>query len=295
MSLLLVSLPGNEAMTKRLAEHMDAEISILECRSFPDGESYLRYRTEVEGKQVVIVCTLDRPNEKLLPLVFAASTARDLGAVRIGLVTPYLAYMRQDRRFQPGEALTSEIFARWISSQFDWLVTVDPHLHRRSALSDIYEIPASKEETAPLFASWIAENVNHPLLIGPDEESEQWVGAIARACGASHLILEKTRKGDRDVVISIPTIADLENTSPVLVDDIISTGHTMIETLRQLQLAGAHKFICMGVHGIFAEGAYEKLLQAGAGRVVTANTITHESNVIDVSKEISEAIGELLV
>ena len=294
MKPLLAPLPGNEEMAAGVAENIGGEIATLECRSFPDGESYVRYLTPVEGRKLALICSLDRPNEKFLPLAFAASTARELGAAQIGLVAPYLAYMRQDRRFQTGEALTSGIFARSISSLFDWLVTVDPHLHRRSSLSEIYNIPARVVHAAPLFASWITENIERPLLIGPDEESEQWVGAIATACGAPHLVLKKERKGDRDVVVSIPKIADLTNHTPVLMDDIISSGHTMMKTIEQLKSAGASGPICMAVHGIFAEGAYEKLQQAGAVRIVTANTIAHESNVIDVTETLSGGIVDLL-
>ncbi len=294
MTLLLVPLPGNEEMAARVAENIGGEIATLECRSFPDGESYVRYLTPVEGRKIVLICSLDRPNEKFLPLAFAASTARELGAAQIGLAAPYLAYMRQDRRFQPGEALTSGIFAHSISSLFDWLVTVDPHLHRRESLSEIYDIPARAVQAAPLFASWIVENVDHPYLIGPDEESAQWVGAIAAACGASHQVLSKERKNDREVVVSIPKIADLKSHTPVLMDDIISSGHTMVKTIEQIRVEGTSKPICIAVHGIFSEGAYEKLRQAGTHRVVTANTIAHESNVIDVSKIISDGMGEFL-
>jgi ribose-phosphate pyrophosphokinase len=293
MKPLLVPLPGNAAMAERIAKNIGGEIATLECRSFPDGESYVRYVSPLKGRNLALICSLDYPNEKYLPLAFAVSTARELGALQIGLVAPYLAYMRQDQRFHPGEALTSEIFARSISSLFDWLVTVDPHLHRRSDLSEIYQIPTRKVQAAPLFASWIAANIDHPLLIGPDQESEQWVAAIARACGAPHLVLKKERKGDRDVVISIPNIANLERTTPVLMDDIISSGHTMLETIQQLQSAGARDSVCMAVHGLFAEGAYEKLQQSGANPIVTANTIAHASNVLDVSEIIADAAREL--
>jgi len=293
MKPLLVALPGNETMAGCIAENIGGEIAAVESRLFPDGESYFRYLSPVEGRCVALICTLDHPNEKFFPLAFAASTARECGATKVGLVAPYLAYMRQDRRFQPGEALTSSIFARSLSSLFDWLVTVDPHLHRRSTLSEVYEIPTHKVQAAPLFASWITENVDHPLLIGPDEESEQWVGAIAQACGASHLVLKKERKGDRDVAISMPMIADLERITPVLIDDIISSGHTMMKTVEQLNSAGAQDSICMAVHGIFADGAYEKLQRTGARRIVTANTIAHASNAIDVSGVISREIEKL--
>nr|TFG52792.1 MAG: ribose-phosphate pyrophosphokinase [Hyphomicrobiales bacterium] len=294
MTALLVALPGNEAMAENIAKHVGGEIASLESRSFPDGESYFRYLSPLEGRSVALICTLDRPNKKFLPLAFAAATARELGASQIGLIAPYLAYMRQDQRFHAGEALTSTIFARTISPLFDWLITVDPHLHRRSSLSEIYDIPAHIVQASPLFASWITKNVEHPILIGPDEESAQWVGAIAGTCHAPHVILKKERKGDRDVAVSMPAIAGLESATPILIDDIISSGHTMRETIEHLKLAGARAPICMAVHGIFAENAYEILLQTGAVRIVTANTITHESNAIDVCRVISGALGKIL-
>jgi ribose-phosphate pyrophosphokinase len=109
---------------------------------FPDGESYLRLQTDVSNKHVAILCTLDRPDGKFLPMAYAAATARELGATRVGLVAPYLAYMRQDRRFKNGEAVTSTYFARMVSASFDWLVTVAPHLHRHASLDEIYGIPS---------------------------------------------------------------------------------------------------------------------------------------------------------
>ena len=168
----------------------------------------------------------------MLPLLFAAATARELGASRVGLVAPYLAYMRQDRRFKPGEAVTSRQVARLLSDAFDWLVTVDPHLHRYSSLADIYSIPTHVVHAAPLIAEWIKANVTNPLIIGPDSESEQWVAAVASDVGAPYSVLEKVRHGDRDVEIRLKDLEQWKGRTPVLVDDIISTGRTMIEAVR---------------------------------------------------------------
>jgi len=133
---------------------------------------------------------------------------------------------RQDRRFQPGEAVTSTYFAKILSSQIDWMVTVDPHLHRRSSLAEIYSIPTQVMHAAPLISDWIRNEVKKPLLIGPDSESEQWVAAVARDAVAPHLVLQKVRHGDRDVEISVPEVARWRDHIPVLVDDIVSTGRT---------------------------------------------------------------------
>src|SRR5688572_9594034 len=96
---LLIPLPGNGDLAARIATCLNAELGALETRNFPDGETYLRFCSDCRGRQIVLVCTLDRADPKFLPLVFAATTARQLGAAGIGLVVPYLAYMRQDKRF----------------------------------------------------------------------------------------------------------------------------------------------------------------------------------------------------
>lgn len=280
---LLIPLPGNDHMVDGLAKAIGADVGRVAIRRFPDGETYLRYEGSIAGRSLVLLCTLDRPDDKFLPLAFAAAAARDLGAPRVGLVAPYLAYMRQDRRFQPGEAVTSTYFANLLSGQIDWLVTVDPHLHRRSSLAEIYSIPTQVLHAAPLISDWIRNQVKMPLLIGPDSESEQWVAAVARDAGAPHVVLHKVRHGDRDVEISVPDVVRWRDHTPVLVDDIVSTGRTMIETIGHLKRAGMQPPVCIGVHGIFAGEAFGELMAAGAGKVVTTNAVPHETNAIDVT------------
>ncbi|MBN9274005.1 MAG: ribose-phosphate diphosphokinase, partial [Mesorhizobium sp.] len=200
---IILALPGNDAFARSLADAGAGELGVIETRYFPDGETYVRLASDVAGKTVLLISTLARPDEGFLRLVFVADAARSLGASEVTLIAPYLAYMRQDRRFQPGEAITSRTFARLVSSSFDRLVTVDPHLHRYPALSALYDIPAHTVHAAPLLANWIAASIAKPLVIGPDEESEQWVSAIAARIGAPHAVLRKVRHGDRDVDIEL--------------------------------------------------------------------------------------------
>jgi ribose-phosphate pyrophosphokinase len=287
---LIVALPGNDDLAARLARGLGAELAGTEFRRFPDGESYVRFDTDVAGRSLVLACTLDRPDEKFLTLMFAAMNARELGAARVGLVAPYLAYLRQDKRFKPGEAVTSTLFARLLSGGLDWLATIDPHLHRLSALDAIYPIPTRVQHAAPLVARWIAKRVSQPLLIGPDMESEQWVGAIAAECGAPHIVLEKRRRGDRAVDIFVPDMRLFQDRTPVLVDDIISSARTMIETLSQLRKAGMKPAICVGVHAVFGAEAHAALRAAGATGIATTNTIPHETNDIDVTPLLAEAV-----
>jgi ribose-phosphate pyrophosphokinase len=287
----MVIYPGNESLGRRLAETLGTDIAPLTMRQFPDEEIYVRLSASCEGREVIVVASLDRPNPKVLPLLFLVDLAHELGARRVILVAPYLAYMRQDTRFKPGEAVTSRSFAKLLSGGIDALVTVDPHLHRYEALAELYSVPARVIHVAPLMAEWIQAQIERPLLIGPDSESEQWVADVAGRASAPYVVLEKTRRGDWDVEVSVPDVERWHDHRPVLVDDIISTARTMIETVRHLRRAELPAPICVGVHAVFAGDAYLALRAAGVERVATTNTIAHESNQIDVSGAIAAAVG----
>jgi ribose-phosphate pyrophosphokinase len=289
MTPLIIPLPGNVAMAAALAGRLDAELGRLETRRFPDQELYLRLPVDVAGRSVTFVCTLDRPNEKLMQLLFAAATARELGAASVGLVAPYLAYLRQDARFQPGEAVTSRPVAKLLSEAFDWLATVDPHLHRFKSLAEIYRIPCRVVSAAPLMARWIGDNVPDAVVIGPDSESRQWVSAVAGASGFPFTVLTKRRRGDRDVSIEVKQPSVLAGRQPVLVDDIISSGRTMLEAVRVVRAMTGRAPVCMAVHGIFADRADDALARAGA-RVITCNTIPQATAALDVAPLIAAAL-----
>lgn len=276
---LLFAFPEQQA----LARTLKAERGEWEWRHFPDGESYVRVMSEVRGKAVAILCSLDRPDEKTLPLLFLTRTLKELGAAKVTLIAPYLGYMRQDKRFQDGEAVTSEIFGSLLSAAIDALVTVDPHLHRHARLEDIYRCECTVLSAAPLMAQWIKAQVKHPVIVGPDMESEQWVQQVAAMTAAPYVILEKTRRGDHDVEVTLPDMTPYRQHTPVLVDDIISTATTMIKTMTQLHQKAFTEIACVATHGLFAGDSYARLVQAGATHVVTANTIPHDSNALDIS------------
>lgn len=293
-SPVLISLSSHDGIGRNLAAALSAEYANFKLRRFPDSEVYLRFETALAGRPVVVLDALDHPDEKMLPVLFSAATARDLGALSVGLVCPYLPYMRQDKRFQAGEAITSTYFAQLLSAHFDWLVTVDPHLHRRKSLSEIYRIPAQALHAAPLLGEWIKREVVNPLLIGPDSESEQWVNGVARAADAPSIVLQKVRRGDRDVEVSVPQIERWPDRTPVLIDDVISSGQTMIAAVEHLNKAGTVKPLCVAVHGIFADTAYQDLISAGAAKIVTSNSVLHPTSEIDLCDLLAQGIHPLL-
>jgi ribose-phosphate pyrophosphokinase len=285
----VLAVPGNELHARQLADRLGVTPCPVELRRFPDGELYVRVSADLAGQDVVLVGSLLGSGDSFLTIAFLAGTARDLGAKSVGLVAPYLAYMRQDAVFHPGEGVTARYVGRLMSQVVDWLVTVDPHLHRLDALERVYSIPTSIARAAPAIARYVASQVEHPVLVGPDAESVQWVSAVAEGCGAPYLILEKTRRGDRDVSISTPEKAWNGHT-PVLIDDIVSTGKTMIEATRQLRAAGSAPPLCIAIHAVFADALEAELLSAGARGIVTCDTVPHATNRICIADSIASAV-----
>lgn len=243
---------------------------------------------------MILLCTLARPDEKLVPLLFAAAEAKRQGAASVGLVAPYLAYMRQDKAFLPGEAVSSVTFAQLLSEHFNWLVTIDPHLHRYRDLGQIYSVPAVAASASDLVGDWIAANVRQPcVIVGPDEESRQWVDRIADRAGATATVLRKQRSGDFSVLIDGHALDRLKTGRVVIVDDIASSARTMIEAVKLVKASTGRPPVCAVVHPIFAGDSYERLLSAGAAKVVSTNTIQHPTNAIDISEVLAESISRI--
>lgn len=293
MSAVVLALPESESLGRQLSRLAGMALGVVELRHFPDGETYLRIDAQCAEKSVVLACTLDRPDHKLLPLVFLADAVRELGASRVGLVAPYLAYMRQDRRFHPGEAVTSRTFAGLLSRYVDWLVTIDPHLHRYRSLTQVYVVPNRVVHAAPALAEWIATHVDRPVVVGPDEESAQWVKDVADRVGAPYVVMRKTRRSDRVVNVSAPDVNAYRMHTPVVVDDIVSSAQTMAETVKKLVAAGMRAPVCVGVHALFSETAEQALRDAGAAQIVTTTSVPHATSRIDIVPLLIPAIHEL--
>lgn len=290
MKPLLFTLNAAPSLAEALAA-AGLEVGTFDTRQFPDGETYLRLLSAVAGRDVVLLCTLDHPDLRTLPLLFAAAAAKEQGARSVGLIAPYLGYMRQDKAFQPGEAVTSVRYARLLSGAIDWLITVDPHLHRHPTLDAIYTVPSFAVTAAEPIAEWLRGHVPDPVLIGPDEESAQWVGRIAELARARFTVLRKTRRGDRDVSIAGDGLDLPPDATPVIIDDIASSARTMIEAVRLVHAAGHRPPVCVAVHPLFAGDSFERLQAERPAAIVSSNSIAHPSNAIDVSGQISAAIG----
>lgn len=293
MSRLLFNMGLEEQVAESIRSYLHAQLGQFEHRTFPDGESYLNILETVKGVDCIVLINGVQPDAQCLSWIFMANTLKELGATSVGVLIPYLPYMRQDTRFKPGECVTSRHFARLMSEAFDWLMTTDPHLHRYHALSDIYTIHTKIVPAAPAIARWVAASVTNPVIIGPDIESQQWVKEVASLVGCPYEVLLKERSGDRDVSVSLPERNDLRGHTPVLVDDIISTGRTMAEAVRSLVQSGFNAPVCIGVHPLFSDACIDLLEEAGAQAVVSCNTLVHPTAVISLTQDWAEALKHM--
>lgn len=294
MNRVLIPFPADAAQAATIAPSLGARVAPLAWHRFPDGESLVTLDDDLENADVAILASLRDADGTALPLRFAAETAREFGARSVGLIAPYLGYMRQDTRFQPGQAVTSPLFARFLEESFDWLVTVDPHLHRTPRLDALYRIPTTHVPAAPVVARWIAANVPDAILIGPDSESEQWVARIAADAGVPFQVLSKQRRGDYEVSVSLPDAAAAAGRTPVLVDDIVSSGRTILETLAHLQRLTLPTPVLVAIHPVFSGDAYANLQAANLARIVSTDTIAHPSNAIAMGTELAIAAAGLM-
>ncbi|HSV35123.1 MAG TPA: ribose-phosphate pyrophosphokinase [Ramlibacter sp.] len=291
--MLIVALPGGARLAAGLAQSLRCDWTELALHSFPDGETLVRIDAAVKGRCVVLAGSLNQPDSKTLPLLFAADAARELGASQVGLAAPYLAYMRQDRRFNAGEAVTSRSYARLLSTSLDFLVTVDPHLHRWHSLQELYPIRTRAVASAPAIARWLQDHVKAPLVVGPDEESEQWVSDVAHRAGAPWTVMAKTRHGDHDVAVRAKDAGPWTGRTPVLLDDIVSTGRTLLAATQALKEAGLAAPLCICVHALFDADALWRLLGAGVSGVISCDAIAHASNAISLVPALAEAVREM--
>jgi ribose-phosphate pyrophosphokinase len=275
----------------RLAEAADLVPHRVQRHRFPDGEIQLTLPADLPPR-VVLLRSLHQPNDKLTELLLAAPTARQLGAKHLSLVAPYLAYMRQDMAFAPGQAVSQRIVGAWLATLFDAVITVDPHLHRVATLAEA--VPASQAITlsaAPLLGDWIAQHRPGAFLLGPDSESAQWVTQAAAAHGMQHAVCHKVRHGDRAVSIALPA-CDLRGQAVVLLDDVASSGLTL-ETAAALALAAGAASVDVAVtHALLAGDALQRIHQAGVGEFWSTDSLANPSNVVGLAPLLAGALKE---
>lgn len=293
MSFALQCLPHSADAARRLAARLGLSLHEIALHRFPDGE--LRTTVGPAASTTVVYASLEQPNEKLLALMFASEALRRGGAKRLVLVAPYLCYMRQDAAFHEGEAISQKVVGRLLADVYDRVITVDSHLHRTARIEDVFPgIAADDLSAVPAMAKTLrAGGVDsRTVVVGPDEESHPWVADLADRLGLEHAVARKMRRGDRSVEISFANPATFAGRPALLVDDIVSSGGTLIVCAKVLHAAGATTVDAVVTHALFAPELAHTLFAAGIRSVKSTDSVPHPTNAIALDGILADALRE---
>jgi ribose-phosphate pyrophosphokinase len=296
-SLIVIGGPTCEQLASKVAKELGVDLGALEVRRFPDGEKYLRILSEVKGQNVAVIQSIHHtPDELLFEYLLLTDALKDLGAKRVTAFIPYFAYARQDERFKPGEALSFKTVTKLIETVgTDEIYTIDMHQHRVLKSSEVFKIPSHNLSAMPLLADYVKKSgkLERPLVIGPDAEAEQWAKIAAERLGTDYDVFTKKRLGDAHVEVR-PRRANASGRDVLIVDDIISTGGTIVEAVKILLSQGARRIEVACTHPILAPGALEKIRGSGVVDVIGTDTVPGPISYVSVAPVIAENAKSLV-
>ncbi len=284
--MIIVGGSSSRDLAKELAGILGCTYIQAASTKFPDGECYTRIDAEALDDDVVIVQNT-YPNDNLIEMFLLQDAVRRLGAKTVTLVIPYFGYARQDRVFKPGEPESAKVMCRHLGMDCDGVVTIDIH---KEAVLDYFDCRHRDLKAAPVIADYFADK-KIDLVLSPD------IGAAGRAkdvgtrMGVPYDHLEKTRLSGVDVKIA-PAQFDATGKNVLIVDDMISTGGTIVAAASALREAGAQSVSVACTHGVFVNNAIEKLTGSALSTVLCCNTLENQVSHISVAGLIADALRE---
>ena len=292
-SAIIQSLPPSSRDAARLAARLGIPFHEIAIHRFPDGE--IRVTATPASPVTIIYASLDRPNEKLIALTLAAEALRRGGAKRLVLLAPYLCYMRQDTAFHEGEAISQKAIGALIAGCVDRVITVDAHLHRTTDIEAVFPGIASENLSAmPAIAAALIKTGLDPatVVVGPDAESEPWVRNLAGRLGLSYIVAQKTRRGDHSVEIRFPNATCIAGHPALIVDDIVSSGATMIACAKALTSVGASMIDAVVTHALFPEESCHNMIESGIRSIRSTHSVPHSTNAIALDNLFIDALQD---
>lgn len=291
---LLLGFPEYSQQALQLAKASNIKYLEVDIHYFPDGESQIILPEELPD-HIVLCRSLNSPNEKLIEVLMVAASIRKQAVKTITLVAPYMCYMRQDKAFHAGQVISQTVIGELLAHYFDNVLTVDAHLHRVHELSQAIPVKQAINVTAtePM-ARFIEKQVDRPFLIGPDNESQQWVAKIAEHCHLDYRIASKERFGDKEVVVTLPS-GNYQNRHIVIVDDMASTGKTLLAVVKLFAQFSPASVSILVTHALFVDDAMSALQAANVMNIWSCDSIPHATNTISLAGLLAQALKEISV
>jgi ribose-phosphate pyrophosphokinase len=284
--MIIVGGSSSRELAKETATILDCPYVQAASMRFPDGECYTRIDNESLNDDVVIVQNT-YPDTNMIEMFLLQNAVRNMGAKSITLVIPYFGYARQDRIFKPGEAESAKVMCQHLNMDCDRVITVD--LHKESTL-DHFTCAHKDLKAASSIADYFSTK-NIDLVLSPDIGAAGRAKDVGERMGVPYDHLEKTRLSGSDVRIS-PASMDCKGKSVLIVDDMISTGGTIVAAKQALMEAGAKSVSVACTHGVFVNNALERLTGSSLDAVLCCNTLENKVSHISVASIIAEAIKE---
>jgi ribose-phosphate pyrophosphokinase len=266
-----------------VAEALGAEVVPVEYKNFPDGESYVRVTGRVRAEDVVLIqTTYPQPDKRLIELLLIIDALRDLGAARIRVAVPYMAYARQDSRFREGEAVSIKTLFRTIEaagcSEF---YTVD--LHKEVSL-EAFRVRAKNVYASEAIASHLeGMGLSEPYILSPDKGAIDIARRVAERLGAEYGHFEKTRDRITGAISVRGERLEVKGRPVVITDDLISTGGTIANAAKLVKEAGGDRVVAVCTHPLLVSGAFERMRASGVDEILGTDTIEGEVSKISVA------------
>jgi ribose-phosphate pyrophosphokinase len=275
-------------VARNLANKIQQPLLQATYKRFPDDEFYVRVLDDISGEDVLIVQTA-YPDPKIVELLLMQDAVHDAGAKKITVVLPYFGYSRQDKKFEEGEAISSRAVAQHISIHADCVITVDPH---KEHILKFFSVPAYSCSAVSTIAQYLKEK-NIDFILAPDKGAKERAKEAAALIDCEYDYLEKTRIDETTVKIT-PKKLDARGKHVAIIDDIISTGGTMANSIKELKKQGAKTVSVACTHGLFIGGAKEKLLSADCDEIISTDTIETEFSKVSAADCIAEILLKTL-
>jgi len=279
-----------------LARLLSTECVQVESKKFPDGEQYVRIPGQVESEDVAIMQSCARnPDALLMEYLLTAEAAKDLGARRVLGLFPYLPYARQDERFKEGEAISISTVLRMVEhAGTSAIYTLDSHRHRKLDPASIVKMRIADLTAMRSLARFAAEKyqMRDPVVLAPDHEADEWAVTAARELNTDHSVLTKKRVTAEEVTVQIGEL-DVAHRDVLIVDDIISTGGTMVEAITQVKRLAPSQIVVACTHPLLIGGAAQRILDAGAKGIVGTDSVEGPYGYVPIAPIFAEALRKL--